>query len=244
MNHVPVRKFRRSRMRDQGGLTLLEVVVTLALLAMLGIMAAEAIRLGRRSWEKHKTQADAEQRIRVTYDTLAQEMASIQPVTEVVDGRRIIAFEGGPDRIAFYGRPDPYQPFPYHAMVRSVSFAVDRDKGLVMHEQFPLVTDESHRSLVRVVDPTVKQIAFRYLLPMAESLENRNWRERWVPIEFVRSLDGKAKETVAGKGVDRSLPNEQGGGLPLAIEVTVTMAASRQEKQFHFVVPVVVGGDL
>jgi len=244
MNQVPGRKFRRSRMRDQGGLTLLEVVVTLVLLGILGVMAAEAIRLGRRSWEKHKTQADAEQRIRVTYDILAQEMASIQPVIEVVDGKRVIAFEGGLDRIAFYGKPDPYQPFPYHAMVRSLSLAVDREKGLIMYERFPLVTDESYRSRVRVVDPTVKQVAFRYLVPMAESLRDANWHERWVPIEFVRSLNGKAKEIAAGKGATRSLPNEQGGGLPLAIEVTVTMAASRHEKQFNFVVPVAVGGDL
>lgn len=244
MSHIPAHTFRSSRMRDQGGLTLLEVVVTLVLLGILGVMAAEGIRLGRRSWEKQKTQADAEQRIRVTYDILAQEMASIQPVTETVDGKRVIAFEGGPDRIAFYGKPDPYQPFPYSAMVRNLSFVVDREKGLVMYERFPLVTDESYRARVTVVDPTVKQIAFRYLVPMAESLRDTNWRERWVPIEFVRSLDGKAKEIATGKGVTRSLPNERGGGLPLAIEVIVTMAASRHEKQFDFVIPVVVGGDL
>lgn len=244
MKPVPDRKFWRSRMRDQGGLTLLEVVVTLVLLGMLGVMAAEAIRLGRRSWEKHKTQADAEQRIRVTYDILAQEMASLQPVTEVVDGTRVVVFEGGPDRITFYGKPDPYQPFPYQAMIRNLSFTVDQEKGLVMHERFPLVTDEAYRSRVRIVDPTVRKIAFRYLLPMAESLRDTNWRERWVPIEFVRSLDGKAKGSAARKVDERSLPTEQGGGLPLAIEVTVTMAASQHEKQFNFVVPLVVGGDL
>jgi len=244
MSHASVHKHRRLRMCDQRGLTLLEVVVTLVILAMLGVMAAEAIRLGRRSWEKHKTQADAEQRIRVTYDTLAQEMSSIQPVTEVVEGKRVIAFEGLADRIAFYGRPDPYQPFPYNAMVRNLSFSVDGDKGLVMHERFPLVTDESYRSRVRVVDPKVRRIGFRYLLPTAENLRDSNWLERWVPIEFVRALDDKAQKTAPGPRTAQGLPKDQGGGLPLAIEVTVTIAESRQENSFNFVIPVVVGGYL
>lgn len=244
MSRASARKYERLRTLDQRGLTLLEVVVTLTILAMLGVMAAEAIGLGRRSWERHKTQADTEQRVRVTYDLLAQEMGSIQPVTEVVDGTRVIAFEGWADRIVFYGRPDAYQPFPYNAMVRNLSFSADRDKGLVMQERFPLVTDESYRSRVKIVDPKVRRIGFRYLLRKAENLSDSNWLERWVPIEFVRSLDAKANKTVPGQGTGQGLPKDQGGGLPLAIEVTVTTAESRQENRFNFIIPVVVGGYL
>ncbi len=244
MSHACARNYRRPAMLDQRGLTLLEVVVTLTILAMLGVMAAEAIRLGRRSWESHKTQADAEQRIRVTYDTLAQEMASIQPVTEIVDGKTVVAFEGSADRITFFGRPDPYQPFPYNAMVRNLTFSVDGERGLVMHERFPLVTDESYRSRIRVVDPKVKRIGFRYLLPTAENLTDANWLERWVPIEFVRALDDKARKPAPGQGAAQAQNKDGAGGLPLAIEVTVTIAESRRENSFNFVVPIVVGGYL
>ncbi len=226
---------------NQNGLTLLEVIVTLIVLSMMAIIAAEAFRLGRRSWERQERRVEAEHRIRVIYGTLAQEMASIQPVTELVDERRVIAFEGWGDRVRFYGRPDPYQSFPYNAMVRSLSFSVDREKGLVMHESYPLVADESYRSKVRIVDPKVTRIVFRYLLPSAEKLRDLNWVDRWKPIEFVRANGKKARKIPKDRTVDGGSPSGEDSGLPLAIEVAVTILDAQGENGFTFLVPIHVG---
>ncbi len=235
------RKIQEPLGLNQKGLTLLEVVVTLILLSMMAIIAAKAFRLGRRVWESQERKVEAEHRIRVIYGTLAQEMVSIRPVTELVDGKRVAVFEGWEDRILFYGRPDRYQPFPYNVMVRSLSFSVDRERGLVMHESFPLVTDESLRSRTRIVDPKVTRIEFRYLLPSAEDLRELNWVGRWKPIEFVRSLGKKTRKITAGQRIDGGRPSGEGIGLPQAIDVTVTISEAQEENEFTFLVPIHIG---
>ncbi|MFN3477451.1 MAG: prepilin-type N-terminal cleavage/methylation domain-containing protein, partial [Candidatus Methylomirabilales bacterium] len=111
------------------GLTLLELLITLTIMAFLGVIALEAFRLGSRSWEKGEGRAEREQRIRVIYGTLAQELASLQPVTAVVNGKPVLAFQGKSDRILFYSGPDGQRAFPYSAMVRSLAYFVEPGKG-------------------------------------------------------------------------------------------------------------------
>jgi len=242
-------EFRDHSMRrpwdmGQKGLTLIELLVTIIILSMAAVLAAEAIRLGRRTWERQHTEVDAEQRIRVIYGIIAQAIAATQPVTEMMEGKRVLAFEGSADRIVFYARPDRYQPFPYNAMVRSVSFSVDREKGMIMHETYPLLTDESSRSRMRIVDPKVSRIRFRYLPSSEKNVRDLNWVERWIPMEVARALDQKTQPSPADQRVEKKGRSDQDNGLPVAVEVSVTITQERRENTFNFLLPLHVGGYL
>ncbi len=229
---------------SQSGLTLIEMLVTLIILSMAGVVAAEAVRLGRRSWDRQQTEADAEQRIRVVYGILAQELASMQPVFEVVEGTRVIMFEGWADRVLFCARPDIYQPFPYNSMVRKVSFSVDRDQGLIMSETYPLVTEESSRSRVKIIDSKISRIAFRYLSPPAGKLDDSNWVERWIPLELARAVAEGKQKAAEGQTRGEVRGANHDSGLPAAIEVNVTIAQQGREEKFSFLVPIQVGSYL
>jgi prepilin-type N-terminal cleavage/methylation domain-containing protein len=216
----------------QKGLTLLEVVITMTLLSMLSVIALEAFRLGSRSWEKQQRQVETEQRIRVVYELLAQEMASVKAVTTLVDGKKVVAFQGWPDRVLFHSAPDPYREFPYNGMIRNLSVFVERDRGLLVQESYPLVegmVSLTSTGKIRIVDPQVTGIEFRYLSLSEDQGDNFHWGERWDPLEL--SKRRRSRRSRAGKI----------SSLPLAVEVTLTITEKRGEQEFTFLLPIHVG---
>lgn len=212
------------------GLTLLELLITLTIMAFLGVIALEAFRLGSRSWEKGEGRAEREQRIRVIYGTLAQELASLQPITALVDGKPVLAFQGRSDRLLFYSGPDGQRAFPYSAMIRSLAYFVEPGKGLMVQEGYPLVEGKvslEPRGEVKVLDPKAIRIRFRYLAP--PSLEEENsprWVEAWDP----------------GSNPGPRTPDPRlMGSLPLAVEVTVALQEEQGEQEQSFLFPIHVG---
>ena len=65
----------------EAGVTLIEAVIALTILAVMGVIALEAMRLGYRTWEKTERRADADQRLRVMHDLLVHEFSRLEPVT-------------------------------------------------------------------------------------------------------------------------------------------------------------------
>lgn len=215
---------------SEKGLTLLELLITLTIMAFLGVIALEAFRLGSRSWERGEGRAEREQRIRVIYGTLAQELASLQPITALVDGKQVLAFQGKSDRILFYSGPDGHRAFPYSAMIRSLAYFVEPGKGLLVQEGYPLVEGEvflEPRGEVKVLDPKAVQIRFRYLAPPSlGGKDSPRWVEAWDP------GSDPSPQTPAPRLME---------GLPLAIEVTVAVREEREEQELSFLFPIHVG---
>ena len=232
--HDPTSKI--SHPSSNKGLTLLELLIALIILSVIGIIALEAFRLGSRSWERGEKLAEREQRIRVIYGTLAQELASLQPITALVDGKRVMAFQGRSDRILFYSAPDGHRAFPYSAMIRSLAYFVEPGKGLVIQESYPLVEGEvslDSRGEVKVLDPQATRIRFHYLAPPSPGEGDPRWIEAWDPLE----APGETPAAVRFQGV-----GQQGmGGLPLAVEVTVAIGEERGERELSFLFPIHVG---
>lgn len=223
--------------RSNKGLTLLELLITLTIMAFLGVIALEAFRLGSRSWERGEGRAEREQRIRVIYGTLAQELASLQPITALVDGKQVLAFQGKSDRILFYSGPDGHRAFPYSAMIRSLAYFVEPGKGLLVQEGYPLVEGEvflEPRGEVKILDPKAVQIRFRYLVPPSPGeKDSPRWVEAWDPLQV-------PGEVPRGIG-EASLIQHPTSGLPLAVEVTVTVREEREEQELSFLLPIHVG---
>ncbi len=226
------------------GLTLLEVVIALTLLSMMSIIAVEAFRLGSRAWDKQQREVETEQRIRVVYEVLAQEVASVKPVTTIVDGKQVVAFQGREDMLFFYSLPDAYRAFPYSGMIRSLSYFVERGQGLVVQENYPLVEGEvslSPGGKVRIVDPQVTRIRFRYLRPREDDENEMYWVKVWDPLELtginrrpvmVRSRSQQRSQTLRPRKISR---------LPLAVEVTLAIAEKRKEQELTFLLPIHIG---
>jgi len=238
---------RRPDCRDQHGVTLLELVITLTIVSFLALIAVQAFQLGSRSWERGEKRAEAEQRFRVVSAILAQQLASLHPARALVDGKPVLAFQGMSDRIFFYSAPDGQGPLPYSAMVRGQAYFVEPGKGLVVQESYPLVEGDvslEPRGVLHVVEPAVTRVEFRYLSPPAQGETDPRWVEAWDP----RAGSG---ETQTGAG-NQSKPQAQqvrsGPGspppearLPLAVEVTVVVQAEQGERQVGLILPIYVG---
>lgn len=220
-------------LRHEGGTTLIEVVIAMTILAVMGVIAVEAFRLGAGAWDKTERRVEGDQRLRVTHDVLAHELAMLEPVTVKIDGRNVTGFRGGAEQMWFYAAPDVAAAVPYAGMMRRVTLLVEPDKGLILREGWPLMDGlagfEPGMS-VRVLDPRVSAMRVRYLAPPDTENAVSHWIEEWDPLErFVNSVKVPGTKTT-----NATL-------LPSTIELTLTVLEERGPRTQQFLFPVRVG---
>ena len=227
------------------GVTLLELTVTLTILALVGGIAIQALRLGSRSWENGDKRADIEQRTRAIHDVLGQALASLSPVAHLADGTHILAFRGASDWLFFHAAPTGDGPLPFSAMVRSLAYMVRPGLGLVVQQSYPLADGEvslTPRNDPQVLDPGVLQVHFRYLAQSAPADGVPRWVEAW-------SATGDSVPDLPAFGVPErdnglDIPGDKHGGIPLAVEMTVVRAGDTGWRTSTFVFPIRVGHTL
>jgi general secretion pathway protein J len=225
----------RAPRRAAGGLTLLEVVLTLTILALIGVLVLGAVRLGTRAWDRGEAEAEATQRLRVVYALLSDGLSSLRlEMTQETEGQTV-AFLGGPDRLLFHTAAVGQGPLPTSAMGRGQAYFVESGIGLVLEEAYPLIagsvtlSPRGHRTLL---DPAVTRIAFRYLRAAAEGSASPEWVDAWDPREVPPT-------PLSPLGVPLTGASAQ--GLPLAVEVRLERGAGRADLAVEFVVPIRVG---
>ena len=84
-------------MKSQAGFTLLEILVSMTLLAMLFVLLFGGLRFGMRAWERGTSSADAVDQVRVAQDLLRREIERSCP------RRRAAAGPQDPPRVDFAG---------------------------------------------------------------------------------------------------------------------------------------------
>ncbi len=225
-----------------GGVTLLELVVTMTIVSLLSLIIVQAFRIGGRAWDKGEQRAESQQRIRVLSGMLAQRLASVHPAVVRVNGRPITAFQGRSDRIFFYSAPDGQGLMPYSAMVRGQAYFVESGKGLVTQESYPLVEGDvslEPRGTVIVLEPKVTRITFRFLSPPSIGEGEPHWVDSWEPVQA-------ASETQAQAGGRAPAPGQPAPEirLPLAVEVTLAVQDEKGEREIALLLPIHVGNVL
>lgn len=88
-------------MRSQRGFTLLELLISVALLALLTTFLFEGLRLVTRNLGPESNRLDRASRIAVTENFLRAQLADARPVLEAATGWKSIEFDGRADGIDF-----------------------------------------------------------------------------------------------------------------------------------------------
>ncbi len=213
------------------GFTLLELLISMTILALIFVAALGAIHVGGKSWESGEQRAEANQRIRTLVDGLARELMMIYPLRIKEQDRDVVAFHGKSDSLTFATFPRSYGAEPFSHMIRIVEYAVAPDAGLVATESYPLagvaaVSDPLDSRVARLNDQ-VSQVRFRYLVPEGRPEENLApaWRDFWDPSQN-ETPQSTSRTVIATQG-QRALKGSD--RLPLAVELTLTIR--REERQ-------------
>jgi prepilin-type N-terminal cleavage/methylation domain-containing protein len=240
---------------SQFGFTLLELLISMTILALIFVTVLGAISVGSKSWESGELRAEENQRTRTLFDTLARELSMIYPLRVKDQDRDVIAFTGTPDSLSFATMPRSYGSEPFSHMIRIVKYTVVPDRGLVATEHYPsLGGSEGSDSLGardKPLDGRVSEAHFRYLVPEGRPEEKLppKWQDAWDPSEDTSGTSMLPSPGFFAARVGQR-PLRGSDRLPLAVEITMTIRqrsgpeATRETVLPPLVFPVQVGRSL
>ena len=88
--------------RQQGGFTLIELLVVMTLLGFIIVAVAGGLRIGIAVTDRVTTRAAQLDELRGVHSFLRERLEAARPIRWTDErGRSVIAFDGGPDRLAF-----------------------------------------------------------------------------------------------------------------------------------------------
>jgi prepilin-type N-terminal cleavage/methylation domain-containing protein len=202
-----------SRARLDGrGLTLIETLLALTILAVIMVALAGTLRLGASAWEAGQREAQALQEARAVTDLLGEALAAAFPYRGRLGGglERVILFQGEPGEIRFVTSAPPLVldgPAAFHAVVVGRD-EPDRLRVLerLLPSDEPFAPGAGEAALARAVS----RVRFEYRDPAG------TWVDRW---------DGPTA-----------------GRLPAAVRIDVTLRLRAGERTLpRLVVPLALG---
>lgn len=199
----------------QAGFTLMEVVISITILALtLGVLFG-AMHLGVRTWERDTSLADTFQRHRVLVDQLAQELRS-----SVLNARNEkIVFQGTREELKFFTATGSLQDKRGAHLMRAVSYRARQKDGLVLHEGplgLPPSDDSFSKGTDTVLSPDVRELRFEYLDP--ESSQGV-WLNAW-DSKVKRRLPAAVRLAIRYEDEKEPMP-------PVAVSLPVNVQLSR-----------------
>lgn len=87
--------------RDAGGFTLVELLIALAMVALIALLLFSGLRLGSRAWEGVDASAERTGAMRLANEFLARTLTQVRPATLVVDEEEVSVFAGDEERLEF-----------------------------------------------------------------------------------------------------------------------------------------------
>lgn len=64
---------------DVRGFTLMEILVSMLILSIVGVLVLQGLRLGYKVWEKGESKVANQQRVRISLDTISKQLSSVYP---------------------------------------------------------------------------------------------------------------------------------------------------------------------
>ncbi|MFZ2198005.1 MAG: prepilin-type N-terminal cleavage/methylation domain-containing protein [Thermodesulfovibrionales bacterium] len=193
--------------RQNRGFTLIELVISLALSAVVVIILLAAMRLAYKSQAKGAEKVEMAQKIRLLEDRITWLLRGAYPYYVKKTDEERIFFKGESDQIGFVTTSvDSYGKGPEDlAGLKWVSFFVDRE-GLQMREKVFFLEDvfEDDDGKVYLLDPEVKTLELEYY-DIPEDEKQGDWVAEWDPedktylpeaVKFTITLEQKGKPLV------------------------------------------------
>ena len=185
------------------GFTLLELLISLGILAALLAVLLGGLRVGLAAWRQGDERAEVHQRLRSVAGLFTRPVAGAFPyrMAPPAGGTPAVQFKGEERRLAFVTLAPPF-PLGASIAFTAVSFAHQGGErpGLAVREKALPNADPFEVETPLLVEPSITDLAFRYLRP------GGGWEASW---------DGAAERS-----------------LPQAVEVRLTALANGRAEPF------------
>jgi prepilin-type N-terminal cleavage/methylation domain-containing protein len=170
------------RGRRNGGFTLIEILLAVAILCLITLVVGSSVGLGLRAWDKGEAEVDRSQRARVLVDRLSQQLKSAYPYQAEADGKKSIAFVGRPASLWFVTvSPRGFKWASYYVK-----------DGLLLYREGVMpdkIAAEKVSGEGEVLDPKASGVQFVYF-----STGEGRWMDSW---DSERTLPGAVRIKVA-----------------------------------------------
>ena len=174
--------------RSKGGFTLLELLISVAILSLIVMILGGAFRLVTRSWQKGEEEAEEFRKTRMVLDRIAEQMKSLYPYWIDKGKKKMIAFQGQQHAIQFVSPLSMQSPLVSGLVWVRYSL---KDKGIqnwnllvqegmvVGNDFFPAPADRADLNGVKMVLLSgVEDLTFEYFVFPKNSSQGE-WRTQW-----------------------------------------------------------------
>lgn len=169
------RGFVRTGFSTEGGFTLLELVVSFAILGFIVVIVAGAMRLGIHAVDSGQKKIDSIERVRTSLNIIDSQIESEAPLTFDDNGENKLYFDGQRDSMRFATN---YSIWGGQSGYVVVNYKVDRDENgkqsLAVSENVIGIDEERDTTLFTGMD----SIYFEYFYK-GPTDENGSWVDTW-----------------------------------------------------------------
>jgi general secretion pathway protein J len=177
-------------LKNQQAFTLLELIVSMTIIAVILVIIFGAFRIGIRAWEKGEKGIEKQQRYRIVLDLIHRQLTSITYKKVRIDDTDQLLLKGDAKSFEFTSH-FPLKPENKFGIVYGkymVSEAQKENEKLIVYEKNMVLLDKDFKfNNIDMNDffeliPDAKNISFEYLKPPQEGLEEEaKWDDEWNP---------------------------------------------------------------
>ena len=197
------------KIRPQAGFTLLELILSLFIIAAIAAISLGGIRLGITARDIGDQKVDSFQRLRIIGEQVSQKLKSVYPkfvqVSDVLPSKGtltqnqpppILTFEGKPDSIRFLTFSDPLIAGEKPSQAHEVHFYLGKhpeteESGIIMMER-----DISNSDAFRPIIPHSDNVEYFLLAKDVAYLKFRYYKIREVPPEELEENKSSAEDAI------------------------------------------------
>jgi prepilin-type N-terminal cleavage/methylation domain-containing protein len=203
----------RPLLKNQSGFTLLELILSLSIVAMIVALGLGGVRLGMAARDVGEQRVDSYQRLRFISEQLKQKLQSTYPVfirqkdaiptgQSPDSSKRILAFEGKSDSIRFVTFATPLTTSNPTSMNHEVKFYIGKhpiteQSGVILMER-----DISDGNIFSRIDSRSDSTQYFVLAENVAKMEFRYYQMKKLPPQEVEGPDKTALQ-FSGEWVDR-----------------------------------------